>query len=109
MDYPKLRQIDAFPLETSGQKVIGLRDPSSLDDKVIVVSQPTFFIISLFDGKRSLLDIKAEYMRKFGEMLFTEHLEKVIKQLDDNYLMESERYKAYRKIPGEGRPAARSA
>jgi AmmeMemoRadiSam system protein B len=96
MEYPKLRNIDAFPLETSGQKAIGLRDPSNLSDKIVVVSYSDFFIISLLDGKHSLLDIKAEYMRKFGEMLFSEHLEEVIKQLDDNYLIESERYEAYR-------------
>jgi AmmeMemoRadiSam system protein B len=96
MDYPKLRQVEAFPLETSGKKTIGLRDPSTMDDKVIVVSQPTFFLITLFDGKHSLLDIKAEYMRKYGEMLFTENLEEIVKQLDDNYLLENERYEAYR-------------
>ena len=97
MDYPKLRQIDAFPLETSGRKTIGLRDPSSLGDKVVVVSQPTFFVITLFDGKHSLLDIKAAYMRKYGEMLFTENLEEIVKQLDNNYLLESERYETYRR------------
>ncbi|MCK5421353.1 MAG: AmmeMemoRadiSam system protein B, partial [Deltaproteobacteria bacterium] len=63
----------------------------------VVVSQPTFFVITLFDGKHSLLDIKAEYMRKYGEMLFTENLEEIVKQLDDNYLLENERYEAYRR------------
>ncbi|MBW2555014.1 MAG: hypothetical protein JRE20_12940 [Deltaproteobacteria bacterium] len=92
MEYPKLINIDAFHLEHSGQKVIGLRDPSSMNDKIVVVPPPVFFIISLFDGKRSLLDIKAEYMRKYGEMIFTERLEEIIKYLDDNYLLESEKY-----------------
>ena len=38
MEYPKLRNIDVFPLETSGKKVVGLRDPSNLSDKIVVVS-----------------------------------------------------------------------
>jgi hypothetical protein len=97
MEYPKLINVDAFPFEHSGQKVIGLRDPSSMNDKIVVVPPPVFFIISLFDGKRSLLDIKAEYMRKYGEMIFTERLEEIIKYLDDNYLLESEKYDAYHK------------
>ena len=97
MEYPKLINVDAFPFEHSGQKVIGLRDPSSMSDKIVVVPPPVFFIISLFDGKRSLLDIKAEYMRKYGEMIFTERLEEIIKYLDDHYLLESEKYDAYRK------------
>ena len=75
MDYPKMRRIEAFPFETSGQKVIALRDPARLDDKVVVVSYPVFFAVSLFDGTRSLNDIKAEYMRRYGEMLYTERLE----------------------------------
>ncbi len=78
MDYPKMRRIDAFPFETSGQKVIALRDPARLDDKVVVVSYPVFFVVSLFDGTRSLNDIKAEYMRRYGEMLYTERLEEII-------------------------------
>jgi len=96
MEYPKLRNVDVFPLEASGRKAIGLRDAANLGDKIVIVPYSDFFIISLFDGKHSLLDIKAEYMRKYGEMLFTERLEGIVKQLDDNYLLESERYEAYR-------------
>ncbi len=96
MEYPKLINIDAFPLEYSGQQVIGLRDPSSLSDKIVVVPPPVFFVISLFDGKRSLLDIKTEYMRKYGEMIFAERLEEIIEHLDNNYLLESEKYETYR-------------
>ena len=96
MDYPKMRRIDAFPFETSGQKVIALRDPARLDDKVVVVSYPVFFVISLFDGTRSLNDIKAEYMRRYGEMLYTERLEEIISYLDEQYLLDSERYFNYR-------------
>jgi AmmeMemoRadiSam system protein B len=97
MDYPKLRSIDAFPCESSGQKVIGLRDPSRLDDKVLLVSYPVFFVMSLFDGTRSLLDIKTEYMRKFGEILYAERLEEIIHHLDDHYLLENERFATYRR------------
>lgn len=97
MEYPKLIHIDAFPVEHAGQKVVGLRDPSSMSDKIVVVPPPVFFIVSLFDGKHSLLDIKAEYMRKYGQMIFTERLEEIIHYLDDHYLLESEKYDAYRK------------
>lgn len=102
MDYPKLRSIDVFPCESSGQKVIGLRDPSRLDDKVLLVSYPVFFVMSLFDGTRSLLDIKTEYMRKFGEILYAERLEEIIQYLDDHYLLDNERFKSYcRKLEEE--------
>ena len=110
MDYPKLRNLDIFPLENAGQKVIGLRDPLDMSDKVVVISYQDFFIVSLFDGKHSLLDIKAEYMRKHGEMLFTEQLEGIITQLDENYLLDSERYENYRlQREAEAEAALRSA
>jgi hypothetical protein len=96
MDYPKLRNIDIFPFDASGQKAIGLRDPAIMNDRVLVISYPAFFIVSLFDGTRSLLDIKTEYMRKYGEIIFTEQLDEMVKQLDENYLLESERYQTYR-------------
>lgn len=95
MDYPKLRRIDAFPFENSGQKVIALRDPTRLDDKVLVVSYPVFFVVSLFDGTRSLNEIKAEYMRRYGEILYSERLDEIISYLDEQYLLESERYAQY--------------
>jgi len=97
MDYPKIRSIDAFPCESSGQKVIALRDPSRLDDKVILVSYPVFFVMSLFDGTRSLLDIKTEYMRKSGEILSGERLEEIIHYLDEHYLLQNERFESYRR------------
>jgi hypothetical protein len=106
MDYPKLRQIDIFPFDASGQKAIGLRDPAVMNDRVLVISYPAFFLVSLFDGTRSLQDIKAEYMRKYGDIIFTEQLEEMVQQLDENYLLESERYQTYRlQMEGEWRRA----
>ncbi len=96
MDYPKLRNIDIFPFEASGQRAVGLRDPAVMNDRVLVISYPAFFLVSLFDGTRSLLDIKAEYMSKYGEIIFPEQLEEIVRQLDENYLLESERYQTYR-------------
>jgi hypothetical protein len=38
------------------------------------------------------LDIQAEYMRKFGEFLYTEKVQEVISQLDENLFLEGERF-----------------
>ena len=67
--YPKLRQVDMFPAEVSGEKVICLRDPLNLSGKILFIPYPTFFIVSLFDGQHSLADIQVEFMRRFGELL----------------------------------------
>ncbi len=89
--YPKLRPVDIFPAEVSNQKVICLRDPLKLSEETLFYSYGAFFIISLLDGQHSILDIQAEYMRQFGEILYQEKILKLIEQLEAHYLLENER------------------
>jgi len=94
VDYPKLRNINIFPVQSSGQTVLCLQDPQNLSEKAIFLSLPLYFIVSLFDGQHSILDIQAEYMRKFGEFLYTEKLQEIIGQLDVALFLEGERFQA---------------
>jgi AmmeMemoRadiSam system protein B len=90
-DYPRIRSVEIFPAEVSGQKVICLRDPLSLSGKILFFPYPTFFLISLFDGAHSLVDIQAEFMRRFGELLYREKIRELIVQLDEHFLLDNER------------------
>jgi len=94
VDYPKLRNINIFPVQSSGQTVLCLQDPQNISEKAIFLSPPLYFIVSLFDGQHSILDIQAEYMRKFGEFLYTEKLQEIISQLDVALFLEGERFQA---------------
>ena len=91
-DCPKLRNIDAFPAEVSGQKVICLRDPLNLSGKMLFVPVPTFFLISLLDGRHSIQDLQAEFMRRYGELVYSEKIQEVVDHLDTNFLLESGRF-----------------
>lgn len=90
--YPKLRQLDIIPTEISGQKVFALRDPLNLSGKILFFPYPAFFIISLFDGERSITDIQVEFMRRFGKLIYREKIYELIEQLEQHYLLESERF-----------------
>jgi hypothetical protein len=92
MDYPKLRPLNAFPVQATGQTYICLQDPQNLSEKSLFLPPQTYFIISLFDGRHSFVDIQAEFMRQFGDFLFTEKLEEIIDQLDENLLLENGRF-----------------
>jgi len=92
VDYPKLREINAFPVRSSGQTLLCLQDPQNICEKAIFLPPPLHFIVSLFDGQHSVLDVQAEYMRKFGEFLYTENLQEIISQLDENLFLEGERF-----------------
>ena len=92
-DLPKLRNLDMFPAEVSGQKTICLRDPLHLSDKVFFIPYPTFFIVRLFDGQHSIVDIQTEFMRRFGELLYREKIQEIIDQFDEHFLLDSERFR----------------
>jgi len=91
-DRPKLRNIDVFPAQVSGQGVICLRDPLNLSGKVLFVPVPTFFLISLLDGRHSIQDIQSEFMRRFGELVYSEKIQEVVDHLDTHFLLESGRF-----------------
>jgi MEMO1 family protein len=92
VDYPKLRNINIFPVQGSGQTMLCLQDPQNISKKPLFLSPPLYFIVSLFDGEHSILDIQAEYMRKFGEFLYTEKIQEIISQLDVALFLEGERF-----------------
>ena len=92
LDYPKLRNISIFPVQNSGQTLLCLQDPQNISGKALFLSPPLYFIVSLFDGQHSILEIQTEYMRRFGTFLYTEKLEEIITQLDEALFLEGERF-----------------
>jgi len=92
MDYPKLRSLNLFPVQVSGQTMLCLQDPLNISENALFLPLPVYFIISYFDGKHSILDIQAEYMRRFGEILFSDKIQEIIRQLDENLFLEGERF-----------------
>ncbi|MBI5186671.1 MAG: AmmeMemoRadiSam system protein B [Nitrospinae bacterium] len=96
MEYPEIRNIEAFPVQDQGRDLIGIRDPSNLTDKILFISQPAFFILSLFDGKHSIVDIQAKFMRRYGEMLFTEQITEIVSSMDENLFLESGNFHAHK-------------
>jgi len=96
MEYPKLRQINALPVKVSGKNLICLQDPFKYSKKALFIPEPAFFIISLFDGHHSIRDIQTEYMRRYGELLYSEHIEKMIKELDSHLFLDNKRFEDFK-------------
>jgi len=76
-DRPKLRPVEAFPVEAQGKKGIALRDPAGFTDAVLVLPPLLLDIVSLFDGEHSIADIQAAVMRRHGELLPREQIQAV--------------------------------
>jgi AmmeMemoRadiSam system protein B len=92
MEYPKLRQIDIFPVEVTGQKLLCMRDPLNITEKMVFVPYQMLDVLCFFDGQHSLRDIQTEFTRRHGVSLPQGHLEEIVRKLDSYVLLEGERF-----------------
>ncbi|MFV1974657.1 MAG: AmmeMemoRadiSam system protein B, partial [Candidatus Scalindua sp.] len=89
-EYPKLRLIDAFPIEISGKQAVCLRDP--FNTKNSFVPREVFDnIVYYFDGNHSIADIQEIYTQRFGNSNIQEMIQQVIGELDKNLLLDNSR------------------
>jgi AmmeMemoRadiSam system protein B len=89
MEKPKIRAVEAFPVEERDQTFICLRDPSGLAPESIMLGMGAYFIVTLFDGEMSLKQIQAAFSKRFGEIIPLERLEELIAALDGAYYLDS--------------------
>jgi len=103
-DCPKLRPLEATLAQDN---MICLRDPMGISDKVIFLPHNVFFILSMFDGKNSILDIQTAYTRRYGDLLFSDKVRQIIEKLDSCLFLENSHFQeardrvieAYRETP----------
>ena len=88
-EYPKLRAVEAFPVDHDGASVLALRDPAGYTSSVLMVPFGLLPVLKLFDGQHSIVDIQAAIMRAHGEMVFRHTIEEMIGTLDEHGFMES--------------------
>ncbi|MCH8332372.1 AmmeMemoRadiSam system protein B [Candidatus Sumerlaeota bacterium] len=88
---PRLRYVEVIPIEQEGEMVVVLRDPEQLSGQLMAVPLPTFMIMALMDGTRDMRDVQVDIQRRFEQLLPVEHLEKLVEQLDEFFLLENER------------------
>jgi MEMO1 family protein len=106
IDRPRLRPVEAFPVQQDGKVLIYLKDPMNLAAP-IGIAPVGYFILSHFDGQHSLVDIQEAYCRQFGTLLMTDDLKNFIAMLDEHYYLLSERFddhqravlEEFRKLP----------
>jgi AmmeMemoRadiSam system protein B len=89
---PKVRPLEAFPIQVEGKEMFGLKDPIGIAPDVVFVPPEAFFLISLMDGTNGLRDIQAAYMRKYGTLLFSDKIAELVAQLDAYFLLENRHF-----------------
>ena len=94
--FPRLRAVEAFPVQQDGNNLIYLKDPLNLATP-LGVSPIGYFLMAHFDGHHSFIDIQEIYSKQFGTVLLTDELKKFIDMLDEHYYLISERFIEYQK------------
>ncbi|HEY2525003.1 MAG TPA: AmmeMemoRadiSam system protein B [Candidatus Binataceae bacterium] len=105
MDKPIIRPVEAFPMEQQDQTLICLRDPSGLAPEPMMLGMGAYFLVTLFDGTNSTLDLQAAFSRRFGEIIPSEKIRELIVALDRAGFLDSpafaERMRALREEFGQ--------
>jgi len=79
-----------------GERVIVLRDPEGVAGEPVVLPERTIPILGMMDGEHCMVDMQAAYTRRFGDIILTADIERLIDDLDRSFLLESERYRRKR-------------
>ena len=88
---PRVRPVEAFPVEQNGQTFICLKDPLNLAEP-IGISPIGYFIFAHLDGRHAFIDIQEAYAKRFGALLPSAELRSFIELLDTRYFLDSERF-----------------
>lgn len=105
--YPALRNIQYSPMMQGEEHYIILWDPSGLSSEKLIIPLNLFYLFQFLDGEHSPEQIGVEYLKKYGEFLMPDKLDRLIADLDQKLFLEGDRYeeakaaavKAYRDAP----------
>lgn len=87
---PRLRRgLEAFPVEHEGRQAVAMRDPAGYTSSVLLLPRPLLEVVAMLDGEHAAVDVQAEVMRRHGELLRSEELERIVATLDAHGFLDS--------------------
>jgi len=91
---PRLRAIDAFPVEESGGTYLALRDNEGYSNQIVFLSPIDALIAGCFDGQTTEAEAAVRLAGQVGAKEFPiSRIRDLQKVLDDNLLLENERFR----------------
>ncbi|NKB81284.1 MAG: AmmeMemoRadiSam system protein B [Nitrospirales bacterium] len=89
--YPTLRNLQYSPLKQGEEQYIVLWDPTGLSSEKLVIPLSMFYVFQFFDGEHSLDQVGGEYLKKYGEFLLPDRLQRLVADLEDKLFLEGDR------------------
>ena len=94
MECPKLRNLEFFPVREGETQSVGLRDPEGISEGILFLPPNIFYLVQFLDGQHTRNQIAGEYLKRFGEILMPQWVDKFIADLDEKLFLEDERFEA---------------
>jgi len=94
---PRLRALEAFPVEQQGQRCVALRDPAGFTDQIAVLPPPLLDLVSLFDGDHSVEEIREILQRRHGKAPTLKQIADVVERFDAAGFLDSQRFRKRRR------------
>ena len=94
---PRLRVLEAFPVEHQGQRCVALRDPAGFTDQIAVLPPALLDLVSLFDGDHSVEQIREILQRRHGRAPSAGQIGEVIGRFDAAGFLDSEGFRQRRR------------
>src|SRR5436309_2971209 len=91
---PRLRAVEAFPVEVEGETMLCLRDPSSITDAVLGISMDAVPILQALDGTHTIVDLQASETRRRGRLVLRSEIEELVRTLDEGLFLLSPHFEA---------------
>jgi hypothetical protein len=88
---PILRNLQFSPVQQGDEQYVVLWDPTGLSDGKLILPMNYFFIIQHFDGDHSLTEIGSLYLKRFGEFLMPDKIERLVADLEAKLFLEGDR------------------
>lgn len=86
---PHLRSVEAFPLEHGGRRLVALRDPAGIAERVVSVPVEAVSLLALCDGQHTLEDLVAAHLGETGILLARHEVEHLLETLDREHFLDS--------------------
>lgn len=90
-NFPILRNLQYSPLKQGDEQYIVLWDPTGLSAERLVLPLNYFYLVQFFDGEHSLEQVGAEYLKKYGEFMMPDRLNKLVGDLEEKLFLEGAR------------------
>lgn len=96
--YPhaRLRELELIPYRHDGRPAVLLRDPEQVSQEILVIGASLAPLLVLLDGRHSVADLRADFLRRTGELVSADLVIQLIDRLDQACFLENSRFRQFR-------------